>query len=155
MAKDPIKLAGETREAPKVIFEPVTEATPQFRNIFIKNVVCDGAEKALFIRGLPEMNINNINIENFTANADHGIEISEAKNIHLKNVNVTAAKPGPLVNILNSNELKFQSFNTGKQAEIKVSGDRTANILWQNSAGIDASKSVYEFGSTQNVIQVK
>jgi len=155
MAKDPIALAGETREAPKVVMQPVTEATPQFKNIFIKNVVCDGAEKALFIRGLPEMNINNINIENFTASSDHGIEISEAKNINLKNVNVIAAKPGPLVTVLNSNDLKFQSLNTDKQAEIKVAGDRTANILWQNSAAIDASRSVYEFGSTQNVIQVK
>lgn len=155
MAKDPIVLAGETRETPKVELLPVTEATPQFKNIFIKNVVCDGAEKALFVRGLPEMNINNINIENFTATADHGIEISEAKNINLKNVNITAKKAGPLVSILNSNDLKFQSFNTGKQAAIKIAGDRSAKILWENSASIDASKSVYESGANQNVIQLK
>ena len=155
MAKDPIVLAGETREAPKVVFEAVTEATPQFKNIFIKNVVCDGAEKALFIRGLPEMNIHNINIENFTANAGQGIEISEAKDIYLKNIHVKTKKDGPLVSVLNSHDLQFQSFNTGQQVEIKVGGDRTANILWQKSAGIDATKSVYEFGATQNVIQVK
>lgn len=154
MAKDPIKLAGETREAPKVVFEPVTEATPQFKNIFIKNVVCDGAEKALFIRGLPEMNINNISLENITVNADRGIEISEAKNISLKNINVTVKKEGPVLDILNSSGIKFQSFNTGRQAVIRVAGDRTSNILWQNSAGIDAA-SVYEFGSTNNVIQLK
>ena len=155
MARDPIVLAGEKREAPKVVMEPVTEATPQFKNIFIKNVVCDGAEKALFIRGLPEMSINNINIENFTVSSDYGIEISEAKNIHLKNINVMAKKPGPLVNMLNSSNINFHSFNSGKEAEIKVAGDRTANILWQNSATINASTSVFEFGSTQNVIQVK
>ena len=155
MAKDPIVLVGENREVPKVVLQPVTEETPQFKNIFIKNVVCDGAEKALFIRGLPEMNINNINIENFTVKADHGIEISEGKNINLKNINVTAKKAGPVVNVLNSSDVKFLSFNTGKQAEIKIAGDRSANILWQNSATIDATKSVYEAGSTQNVIQVK
>jgi len=31
MAKDPVPLAGEKREAPKVDTLPVTEATPQFR----------------------------------------------------------------------------------------------------------------------------
>ena len=154
MAKDPIKLAGETREAPKVVFEPVTEATPQFKNIFIKNVVCDGAEKALFIRGLPEMNIHNINLENITINADRGIEISEAKNISLKNITITVKKEGPLVDMLNSSAINFQSLNIGKQAVIRIAGDRTSNILWQNSAAIDAS-SVYEFGATKNVIQLK
>ena len=101
------------------------------------------------------MSINNINIENFTVSSDYGIEISEAKNIHLKNINVMAKKPGPLVNMLNSSNINFHSFNSGKEAEIKVAGDRTANILWQNSATINASTSVFEFGSTQNVIQVK
>jgi polygalacturonase len=155
MAKDPIALDGEKRDAPKVEMLPVTEATPQFRNIYIKNVVCDGAERALFIRGLPEMNINSIHLENVMINARHGIDISEAKNISLKNINITAEKEGPLVQISNSNDIRFQSFNTGKQVQIRVAGDRTANILWQNSARIDAQKSLYESVSTQNVIQVK
>ncbi|RYY68066.1 MAG: glycoside hydrolase family 28 protein [Chitinophagaceae bacterium] len=155
MAKDPIVLAGESRETPKVVMEPVTEATPQFRNIYIKNVVCDGAEKALFIRGLPEMNITNINLENITINADHGIEISEAKNIYLKNVKVTASKADPLVSLLNSHEINFQSFNSNQQAIIKLAGDRSANILWENSATIDPVKSVYESGATKNLILVK
>ncbi|HRD56875.1 MAG TPA: glycoside hydrolase family 28 protein [Ferruginibacter sp.] len=155
MAKDPIVLEGEAREAPKVTFEPITDATPQFKNIYIKNVVCNGAEKALFIRGLPEMNIQNIQIENFMANTKQGIQINEAKNISLKNIQVNASKPGPLVDIVNSQLLQFYSFNKEGQAAIKVAGNRSANIIWQNSAVIDTSKSVFEFGSTPNVIQVK
>lgn len=155
MAKDPIALDGEKRDAPKVELLPVTDATPQFKNIYIKNVVCDGAESALFIRGLPEMNINSIHLENVMINARHGIEISEAKNISLKNINITAEKEGPLVQILNSSDIRFQSFNTGKQVQVSVSGDRTANILWQNSAGIDPQTSSFGSGATQHVIQVK
>ena len=30
------------------------------QNIYIKNVVANGAEKAIFVRGLPEMNVKNI-----------------------------------------------------------------------------------------------
>ncbi|HEY0039981.1 MAG TPA: glycoside hydrolase family 28 protein, partial [Flavisolibacter sp.] len=59
-AQDPITLSGEKREPPKVETLPVTEATPQFQNFYISNVVCNGAEKAIFVRGVPEMNVKNI-----------------------------------------------------------------------------------------------
>ena len=36
----------------------VSEATPRFRDIHISNIVCDGAEEGIFVRGLPEMNYN-------------------------------------------------------------------------------------------------
>src|SRR5205823_1883500 len=52
-AKDPVVLAGEKREPPKVETLPVTEATPQFQNFNIKNIVCNGAQRAIFVRGLP------------------------------------------------------------------------------------------------------
>lgn len=38
-------------------FAPVTEAMPKFRDIHISNIVCDGAEEGIFVRGLPEMDI--------------------------------------------------------------------------------------------------
>ena len=36
-AQDPIPVAGEKREPPKVVSQPVSEETPQFRNIFVSN----------------------------------------------------------------------------------------------------------------------
>lgn len=69
MAKDPVPLAGEKREPPKVETKPVDETTPQFRNFYVKNIVCDGADKAIFIRGIPEMHIQNINLENLVLQA--------------------------------------------------------------------------------------
>ena len=156
-AKDPIALEGEKREAPKVEFLPVTDATPQFKNIYIKNVVCDGAEKALFIRGLPEMNIHSIFLENITISANKGIECSEAKNISLKNVNIYAKENNPLIDILNSGDIRFDSFNKNisKQPVVRIGGDRSANISWHNSKTIDMAKSVFEFGATQTVLQIK
>src|SRR5215212_4679620 len=85
-AQDPIPLAGEKREAPKVVMLPVTEATPQFKNFYVSNVYCDGAEKAVFIRGLPEMNIKNIVFNTMILQAKHGIEMSEAAGITFNNV---------------------------------------------------------------------
>ena len=64
MAKDPVPLAGEKRELPPVEFKKVDETTPVFRNFNIKNVYINGAEKAVFIRGLPEMHVKDIVLEN-------------------------------------------------------------------------------------------
>jgi polygalacturonase len=83
-AKDPIVLAGETREPPKVETLPVDETTPQFRNFKISNVYCSGAEKAIFIRGVPEMNVQNIVLQNMVLQADKGIDCQEATGILLR-----------------------------------------------------------------------
>jgi len=32
----------------------IVQATPKFRDIHISNIVCDGAEEGIFVRGLPE-----------------------------------------------------------------------------------------------------
>ena len=65
---------------------PVTEATPQFRNFYVKNIVCAGAEKGVFIRGLPEMNVKNVVLENMVLQAKKGIQLEESAGISFKNV---------------------------------------------------------------------
>jgi polygalacturonase len=43
--------------------EPVTNTTPQFRDFYVKNIVCNGADRAVVINGLPEMSIKNMNLD--------------------------------------------------------------------------------------------
>jgi polygalacturonase len=156
-AQDPIALAGEKREAPKVEFKPVTEATPQFKNIYIKNVVCDGAEKAIFIRGLPEMNIHDISLENITIRSKKGMDCSEAKNITLKNVNLITENAEPVIDIVNSSNILFNKFSTVADPKviIRMGGDRTNAIQWANSAAVKSGQSVIEFGAAENSLQIK
>ncbi len=45
---------------------PVTEETPCFRNISMKNITCRGAEQAIFLQGLPELNLENVSSEDST-----------------------------------------------------------------------------------------
>jgi DNA sulfur modification protein DndE len=45
MAKDPVVLAGEKRDMPKIELLPVNEGTPVFREFYISNISCIGAEK--------------------------------------------------------------------------------------------------------------
>jgi polygalacturonase len=137
-AVDPIALVGDKREAPKVQLLPVTEETPVFKDFYIDQVVCDGAEKAIFVRGLPEMAIANINFSNINIKAKQGIDIQEGKNINMSNVKLTIEHGNPLINIQNGNgvNLKNISYNSADLL-IRISGDRNSNIkTW----GLDTSK---------------
>lgn len=85
MAKDPLAMFGGDTN-PTIEAKPVTEETPQFKDITIKNVVCVGAETGIFVRGLPEMNISGITIENASIQSKKGFYCMEGDNIKLTNV---------------------------------------------------------------------
>lgn len=70
----------------------VDETTPIFRNFNIKNLVCEGANRAMEFTGLPEMPINGVNLENIKIVADNEAVFSYSKNIIQKNVNITINK---------------------------------------------------------------
>lgn len=105
MAKDPVPLAGEKREAPKTETLPVTEGTPQFRDFHVSNVVCNGAQKAIFIRGLPEMNIRDIWLDNMIFQAREGIDCTEATGIHMDNITLITKEANPEPHISNSKDV--------------------------------------------------
>lgn len=133
-AVDPVPLAGEKREAIKTIVVPVTEATPQFKAFHIKDIVVNGAEKAIFFRGLPEMNIKDIHLENVTIQAKKGIEIIEGTGIFFKNINVITEDTNPVVHIQNSNNINFDGLN------YKNGSDLLFNITGEKSNGISVGR---------------
>ncbi len=65
---------------------PVTEETPSFRNIFIKDVVCRGAARAAVFNGLPEMPMKNVVIEDSRFRADQGFALNNVDGLTMKNV---------------------------------------------------------------------
>ena len=78
--------------------QPVTETTPKYRNITIKNLTATSSKAAGVIVGLPESQIENILLENVTISAEEtGLEIRHAKGVRLKNVKVTPKKGEPLI----------------------------------------------------------
>lgn len=152
-AKDPVALAGEKREAPKVVFQAVSDATPQFKNFVIKNIVCSGAEKAIFVRGLPEMSIKNILLENITIQANKGIDCSEAENISFKNVHLITKDANPVADVLNSKNIMVDKliYNNEAPLLLRVGGDRSSRIVITNTdTGKAKQKVAYEFGATES-----
>ena len=81
--KDPVSTFGNGGETPKIELVPVNEGTPQFKNIFIDHVVAKGAETGLLIRGLPEMPIHHIELNNIDIESNQGYRVIEAQDIIL------------------------------------------------------------------------
>ncbi|WP_082489555.1 glycoside hydrolase family 28 protein [Pedobacter sp. Leaf176] len=140
-AQDPVPLAGEKREAIKTVTVPVTEATPQFKSFYIKDVVANGAEKAIFIRGLPEMNIKDVHLENVTIQAKKGIEIIEASGISLKNVNVITDNTNPIVHVQNGKDIQINGlrYKNGSELLFNITGEKTKGV---KVSGTDVSKAI-------------
>lgn len=153
MAKDPVPLAGEVRELPKVVFKPVDESTPVFRNFYISNVYCNGAEKAIFVRGIPEMHVQNVVMENITIHSNKGIDIQEASGLSFKNITVICKENNPVVDIIHSDGLVFNNikFKQGSELVFRMSGERTSKIKIENTDYSQArEKTRWELGAKES-----
>jgi polygalacturonase len=151
-AQDPVPLAGEKRELPKVEFKTVDETTPQFRDFHITNIVCNGAEKAIFIRGIPEMHVKDIVLENMVLQANKGIDIQEASGIQFRNVKLISADTNPVVDIVNSDNINFVNltYKYGSELLFRIGGDRTSKINIKNTDASKAKQKIqYEFGASE------
>lgn len=130
-AKDPVVLAGEKREAPKVETLTVTEATPQFKDFHISNVVCNGAGTAVFIRGLPEMNVLGVYLDDMAIKAKKGIVCTEATGVYIRGLQLITDEVNPVISIDNSQSVNFDniSYNPDGKLLFNISGVKTTDIV--------------------------
>jgi polygalacturonase len=157
-AQDPIPLSGEKRELPKVEMKAVDVTTPSFRNFNISHVYCNGAEKAIFVRGLPEMHVKDIVLENMVLIAKKGFDIQEATGISFKNINVISAETKPVIDIVQSDKLSFTNVTYAAGAELlfRVSGDRSHTINIKNTDASRAKEKIsYELGASEKSVSIK
>ena len=158
MAKDPVALAGEKRELPKVEMKPVDETTPIFKNFHISNVYCNGAEKGIFVRGIPEMHVKDIILENMVLQAKKGIDVQEASGIIFKNIKIITEETNPVVDIVHSDNLLFDNITYKENPEMifRISGDRSKNIKIKNTGTANLAEKVKEeLGAVQSVTIIK
>lgn len=123
---------------------PVTDATPQFKDFYVSNVVCNGAERALLIRGLPEMSIKGIHLQDMFFKTDKGANIIEGENVTLKNTYIESKDTNPLVSVQNSNNITFDNLKYGANTQtlLSISGKKTRQIKLLST---DASKAKTKF----------
>ena len=135
----------------------VNEGTPIFRNMKFENIVCHGAKKGIFVRGLPEMPIQNIVIENATLQAEEGAILIDASGITCKNVALLSEKTEPVISIENSQKITFDNIEVSKGAKrfFTISGDRTQNITVQKTKLEQADQKVeWKSGAIESVLSI-
>ena len=86
--KSAVEAAEEGASPFDVAYVPADETTPQFKDIFIKNVVCSGAARAMYFNGIPEKNIENIVVENCEIVSDKGADLRYSNGVLLKDVKI-------------------------------------------------------------------
>ena len=158
--------------------EPVSERTPQFRNIHLSNITGSNINQACFINGLEEMPVENITFNDINIDAKTGFHIKQARRIEFHNVQVNTESgpaikaenvkilevdgvksftPHPNVPILDFTNVEeafvYDSFPAaGTDIFLKLSGEKTKNItLDGNNLKNVKTPVVKENGVTENV----
>jgi DNA sulfur modification protein DndE len=146
-AKDPVALVGEENKLPIIRAEPLNEGTPSFRSFFLENIKCNGAETAIMLRGLPELNIKNISIKNSNFTSNKGLICIEAENISLENVGLFTIDK-TVLQIQNSKTISFDALDYKKNNKIflELNGENSANISFKNTS-IEHINSAFVFKS--------
>jgi hypothetical protein len=86
---------GDTSAADAI--PAVTEETPCFRKLYISDIYCQGAERAIYFNGLPEMPISKLELSNSTFVSRRGAELHYAKDITFRNVTIKQSEGERLV----------------------------------------------------------
>ena len=124
---------------------PVTEETPQFKDITVKNIVCKGAGRALFLQGLPEMNLAGVSLENIDIVADRGGEVIDADGISMKNVQIKTSAT-PVLSFKDAKNVQVSDF------DYQADGNTVVSVEGPFSENIKLDKS--SFNNTDQQIQL-
>lgn len=138
-----------------VAVPPVTEATPVFRNFYISNVVCHGAERGIFMRGLPEMSVKQIFLKDIVLKTTKGAELIEAADIRLENVQILCERTKPMIYVENGKAIALNGIRYTPNADLflSVNGKNSGNITMTSTGGSDTSGRV-EFNHGANASMV-
>ncbi|SHF46743.1 Right handed beta helix region [Mariniphaga anaerophila] len=120
--------AGGTEKRSDML--PVTEETPQFKDIKISDIIVDGALQAVLLQGLPEMNLENISLNNMILSADQGITIVDATGVKMTDINIETKSSDAIVMYdVNNVDVNGLDFSQNGGEGISINGSRSAHIF--------------------------
>lgn len=160
--------------------EPVSERTPQFRNIHLSNITAQTAQ-AIYINGLAEMPVEDVTFNDIQFDAQTGAVVKEAKNIEFHNVRITAQqgpalaaenvsdltidgvktlkpnKDKPVIDLSNVQNVFLYNCNPVKGTEtfLQLRGERTKTVLLKNNNFTNAAKSVVKEESVTEEVKME
>ena len=100
-------------------YVPADETTPEFREIYIRNITCNGAGRAMYFNGIPEKHISGIKVENCNIVADRGADIRYSDGVELKTVGIIQAE-GPGYSVINCKNVSMEDCRDAKGGHLEV-----------------------------------
>ncbi len=141
----------------EVASAPVGEGTPQFRDIYIENVTCRGAHRAMQLQGLPEMPLAGIHLRNVSITAEQGLVCQDAKDISLSGVEI-ASSHGPVASFIASKDVAIDrlAYPSGAETLFKVQGKNNSGIVVRGTDAAAAKQAVaLAEGAAADALQLK
>jgi polygalacturonase len=122
-------LADNDQNKPKEKAPKISEETPQFKDIIIKDIRCKGAQEAIYLQGLPEMNLENVYLENLHMITENGLTSIDANGIVIKDLKLETTNY-PVLNFHNSKNVDIQGLKLQEvnRTMISITGEKTENI---------------------------
>lgn len=125
--KSAVEAAAEGASPFDVEFVPADETTPQFKDIFIKNVKCSGAARAMYFNGIPEKNIENIVVENCEIVSDKGADLRYSDGVVLRNVKVMQSE-GEGFSVANCKDVLIEDCSDASGDDIRIFKHNSKNV---------------------------
>lgn len=129
---------GKRAESATEEVPPVTEETPSFRDIHMKNIYCRGAMQAIYLQGLPELNLRDISFENVNIIARTGLACTDATGLTIQGLNLVT-ETGPALCFINTRDVNIDGLSTsgGSDTCIDIMGEKSGNINIRSAKPID------------------
>ncbi|HCA80381.1 MAG TPA: glycoside hydrolase family 28 [Bacteroidetes bacterium] len=123
--------------------DPGKVRIPYFRNFDIRNVVCDGAREALFVRGLTDAPIQSVTLTNLSVTSKQALKMENADGFTLTNVWLNF-KSGPVLTVNNGKNIQLHDVTTAAKAElfVRAIGAGTTNVQVRKSDAAAAKQDV-------------
>ncbi|MGK0238964.1 MAG: polygalacturonase [Candidatus Pelagisphaera sp.] len=123
------EMMSDNKDLDTAAIVPVSEETPQFKDIYIRDVNCVGAQQAIYLQGLPEMSLKNVNLSHMSFQCEAGLLAMDADGITVKDVSMIASK-SPAIMLYNAQNVKMSDLSlSGSDGElIEIQGKKSQNI---------------------------
>lgn len=136
------------------VIPEVSEETPRFKNIVIDGVNCSGAKVGVFVRGLPEMPIENLVLKNIKIRSASGMYLKDVKDSKFIAITLnTEDQEGKAMYMENVRNLGFHelTIDTAHEKHYELSGMNNGAIEMSKT---NINKQDFEFihGATSDVI---
>ena len=134
----------EHREIPEI-----SEETPRFQNIKISDIICRNAGRAIYIQGLPELPLTNIEIKDVNISAKYGVVGVEAENVTLSKLNIKSEEK-PTFLLHNTKKVSFSELDDSNvfNGFLELSGKKTQDISFEDVSLEQISKFI-RFGEEE------